>query len=92
MAVGKNITLAALNKFTGGISQLMTRQSKMYSGINSSNSKLKRRPRPCYWTFGRRQSAKAILARCLLLNPRILILDEPTRVSILAQNTDLQIN
>lgn len=27
----------------------------------------------------RRQPAKAILARCLLLNPRILILDEPTR-------------
>ncbi len=44
MAVGKNVTLAALNKFTGGISQLMTRQSKNVFWNQSSNSKLKRRP------------------------------------------------
>lgn len=87
MAVGKNITLAALNKFTGGISQLDDAAEQNVFWNQSSNSKLKRRPRPCYWTFERRQSAKAILARCLLLNPRILILDEPTRVSILARNT-----
>lgn len=78
MAVGKNITLAALNKFTGGISQLDDAAEQNVFWNQFSNSKLKRRPRPCYWTFERRQSAKAILARCLLLNPRILILDEPT--------------
>ena len=50
MAVGKNITLAALNQFTGAMSSLDDAAEQ-----------------------------HCILARCLLLNPRILILDEPTR-------------
>ncbi len=36
MAVGKNITLAALNKFTGGISQLDDAERKCILGINSA--------------------------------------------------------
>lgn len=44
MAVGKNITLAALNKFTAVLASLMTRQSKNVFWNQSSNSKLKRRP------------------------------------------------
>ncbi len=56
----------------------MTRQSKNVFWNQSSNSKLKRRAQTCYWTFERRQSAKSD-PRSLLLNPRILILDEPTR-------------
>lgn len=34
MAVGKNITLAALKNLPVVLASLMTRQSKMYSGIN----------------------------------------------------------
>lgn len=44
MAVGKNITLAALNKFTGGISQLDDAAEQNVFWNQSSNSKLKRRP------------------------------------------------
>ncbi len=60
MAVGKNITLAALNKFTGGISQLddAAEQKCILESIQQLKVKTSS-PRPCYWTFERRQSAKS---------------------------------
>ncbi len=79
MAVGSNITLAALDNFTGGgviheaNEQQTIRQSVRQLNIKSSSSEL---------AIGRLSGGnqqKAILARCLLLNPKILILDEPTR-------------
>ncbi len=44
MAVGKNITLAALKNLPVVLASLMTRQSKNVFWNQSSNSKLKRRP------------------------------------------------
>lgn len=79
MAVGSNITLAALYNFTGGgviheaNEQQTIRQSVRQLNIKSSSSEL---------AIGRLSGGnqqKAILARCLLLKPKILILDEPTR-------------
>jgi D-xylose transport system ATP-binding protein len=79
MAVGSNITLAALGNFTsGGVineanEQQTIRQSVRQLNIKSSSSEL---------AIGRLSGGnqqKAILARCLLLKPKILILDEPTR-------------
>ncbi|EFH7112967.1 xylose ABC transporter ATP-binding protein [Escherichia coli] len=80
MAVGKNITLAALNKFTGGISQLDDAEEQKC--ILESIQQLKVKTSSPDLAIGRLSGGnqqKAILARCLLLNPRILILDEPTR-------------
>ncbi|CTV59794.1 D-xylose ABC transporter ATP-binding protein [Escherichia coli] len=80
MAVGKNITLAALNKFTGGISQLDDAAEQKC--ILESIQQLKVKTSSPDLAIGRLSGGnqqKAILARCLLLNPRILILDEPTR-------------
>ena len=79
MAVGKNITLAALNKFTGGISQLDDAAEQKC--ILESIQQLKVKTSSPDLAIGRLSGGnqqKAILARCLLLNPRILILDEPT--------------
>lgn len=80
MAVGKNITLAALNKFTDGISQLDDAAEQKC--ILESIQQLKVKTSSPDLAIGRLSGGnqqKAILARCLLLNPRILILDEPTR-------------
>lgn len=80
MAVGKNITLAALKKFTGGISQLDDAAEQKC--ILESIQQLKVKTSSPDLAIGRLSGGnqqKAILARCLLLNPRILILDEPTR-------------
>ena len=80
MAVGKNITLAALNKFTGGISQLDDAEEQKC--ILESFQQLKVKTSSPDLAIGRLSGGnqqKAILARCLLLHPRILILDEPTR-------------
>ena len=79
MAVGKNITLAALKKFTGGISQLDDAAEQKC--ILESIQQLKVKTSSPDLAIGRLSGGnqqKAILARCLLLNPRILILDEPT--------------
>ena len=79
MAVGKNITLAALKKFTGSISQLDDAAEQKC--ILESIQQLKVKTSSPDLAIGRLSGGnqqKAILARCLLLNPRILILDEPT--------------
>lgn len=80
MAVGKNITLAALNQFTGAMSSLDD-AAEQYC-IQQSIQRLKIKTSSPELAIGRLSGGnqqKAILARCLLLNPRILILDEPTR-------------
>ncbi len=80
MAVGKNITLAALNDFSGALSSLD--DAKEQQCILQSIQRLKVKTSSPELAIGRLSGGnqqKAILARCLLLNPRILILDEPTR-------------
>ncbi|WP_039057909.1 xylose ABC transporter ATP-binding protein [Enterobacter sp. Bisph1] len=80
MAVGKNITLAALNQFTGALSSLDDAAEQ--ACILQSLQRLKVKTSSPELAIGRLSGGnqqKAILARCLLLNPRILILDEPTR-------------
>ncbi len=80
MAVGKNITLAALNQFTGAMSSLDDAAEQHC--IQQSIQRLKIKTSSPELAIGRLSGGnqqKAILARCLLLNPRILILDEPTR-------------
>ncbi len=80
MAVGKNITLAALDQFTGPASAL--NDAAEQHCILQSIQRLKVKTSSPDLAIGRLSGGnqqKAILARCLLLNPRILILDEPTR-------------
>ncbi|HAZ76176.1 MAG TPA: ABC transporter family protein [Enterobacteriaceae bacterium] len=80
MAVGKNITLAALDQFSGTLSTLDDAAEQQC--ILQSLQRLKVKTSSPELAIGRLSGGnqqKAILARCLLLNPRILILDEPTR-------------
>ncbi|KJN25413.1 xylose ABC transporter ATP-binding protein [Enterobacter sichuanensis] len=80
MAVGKNITLAALDQFSGALSSLDDAAEQQC--ILQSLARLKVKTSSPELAIGRLSGGnqqKAILARCLLLNPRILILDEPTR-------------
>lgn len=80
MAVGKNITLAALDQFSGALSSLDDAAEQQC--ILASIERLKVKTSSPELAIGRLSGGnqqKAILARCLLLNPRILILDEPTR-------------
>ncbi|WP_237931735.1 xylose ABC transporter ATP-binding protein [Buttiauxella sp. S19-1] len=80
MAVGQNITLAALNQFSGALTHLD--DAAELNCILQSIERLKVKTSSPDLAIGRLSGGnqqKAILARCLLLNPRILILDEPTR-------------
>ncbi len=80
MAVGKNITLAALDQFSGALSTL--NDSGEQQAIQQSLARLKVKTSSPELAIGRLSGGnqqKAVLAKCLLLNPRILILDEPTR-------------
>ena len=80
MGVGANITLAALDDFTGSFSMLD--DAKEQSTIVQSLARLKVKTSSSELAIARLSGGnqqKAILAKCLLLNPRILILDEPTR-------------
>ncbi|MCU5772320.1 xylose ABC transporter ATP-binding protein [Erwiniaceae bacterium BAC15a-03b] len=80
MAVGKNITLAALDQFSGTLSTLDDAQEQL--AIQQAISRLKVKTSSPELAIGRLSGGnqqKAVLAKCLLLNPRILILDEPTR-------------
>ena len=80
MSVAQNMTLAALDQFTGSFSMLddaceqdIIRQSLANLKVKTSSPELA----IARLSGGNQQ--KAVLAKCLLLNPRILILDEPTR-------------
>ncbi len=80
MAVGKNMTGAALGEFSGKLSSLDDAAEQHC--ILQSLQRLKVKTSSPDLAIGRLSGGnqqKAILARCLLLNPRILILDEPTR-------------
>jgi D-xylose transport system ATP-binding protein len=93
MAVGKNITLAALSQFTGPLSSLddageqhCIQQSIQRLEIKTSSPEL---------AIGRLSGGnqqKAILARCLLLNPRILISMKPSRHRYRREIRNLQID
>ncbi|HDO1358898.1 TPA: xylose ABC transporter ATP-binding protein [Aeromonas veronii] len=80
MAVGQNITLASLNQFSGLLTSLdeATEQSCILNSIKRLKVKTST-PELAIGRLSGGNQQKAILARCLLLNPRILILDEPTR-------------
>lgn len=80
MGVGANMTLAALNDFSGVLTviddareQATIRQSLAQLKVKTSSPELA----IARLSGGNQQ--KAILAKCLLLKPKILILDEPTR-------------
>lgn len=80
MSVAQNITLAALDRFSGLFSSLddareqdVIRQSIAHLKVKTASQDLA----IARLSGGNQQ--KAVLAKCLLLNPDILILDEPTR-------------
>lgn len=80
MGVGANMTLAALSDFSGMLTviddaheQATIRQSLAQLRVKTSSPELA----IARLSGGNQQ--KAILAKCLLLKPKILILDEPTR-------------
>lgn len=80
MGVGKNITLSALSQFCFG--KKIINEPLEETIINQSIAKLKVKTSSPDLAIGRLSGGnqqKAILAKCLLLNPHILILDEPTR-------------
>jgi len=79
MAVGSNITLAALENFTvGGVLNEAREQQTISQSVRQLNIKTSSSELAIGRLSGGNQQ-KAILARCLLLKPKILILDEPTR-------------
>ena len=80
MGVGKNITLAALADFSGRASVLD--EAAEQKAILEAIVRLRVKTASPELAIGRLSGGnqqKAILAKCLLLNPQILILDEPTR-------------
>lgn len=80
MGVGKNITLSSLPQFCFG--KNVINEALEETVINQSIQKLKVKTSSPELAIGRLSGGnqqKAILAKCLLLKPRILILDEPTR-------------
>ena len=80
MGVGKNITLSSLRQFCFG--QTVINEALEETVINQSIAKLKVKTSSPELAIGRLSGGnqqKAILAKSLLLNPQILILDEPTR-------------
>ncbi|MEJ1268445.1 ATP-binding cassette domain-containing protein [Pantoea ananatis] len=77
MGVGKNITLAALDQFSHRLSTLD--EAEELRAINAAIARLRVKTSSPELPIGRLSGGnqqKAILAKCLLLNPKILILDE----------------
>ncbi|PJG58480.1 xylose ABC transporter ATP-binding protein [Aeromonas cavernicola] len=80
MGVGANITLASLDRYCS-VATLLDMAGEQ-AAIGHSLQRLKVKTSSAELPIGRLSGGnqqKAILAKCLLLNPRILILDEPTR-------------
>ena len=80
MEVGKNITLSSLKEYCLG--KMVLNEAKEEQVIASAIKQLKVKTSSPNLAIGRLSGGnqqKAILAKCLLLNPKILILDEPTR-------------
>ncbi|OOF88089.1 xylose ABC transporter ATP-binding protein [Rodentibacter ratti] len=80
MGVGKNITLSSLKEYCFG--KIVVNDAKEEKVIGSAIEQLKVKTSSPELPIGRLSGGnqqKAILAKCLLLNPKILILDEPTR-------------
>ncbi|CAK9886656.1 MAG: Xylose import ATP-binding protein XylG [Candidatus Erwinia impunctatus] len=80
MGVGANMTLAALDDFSGVLTVLDDAREQLT--IQQSLARLRVKTSSPDLAIGRLSGGnqqKEILAKCLLLNPRILILDEPTR-------------
>lgn len=80
MSVGKNISLASLKQYCFG--KQLINEALEETIIEQSIAKLKVKTSSPDLTIGRLSGGnqqKAILAKCLLLKPQILILDEPTR-------------
>lgn len=80
MSVAQNITLAALDRFSGLFSSLddAREQDVIRHSITHLKVKTASQDLAIARLSGGNQQ-KAVLAKCLLLNPDILILDEPTR-------------
>ncbi|RYC38078.1 xylose ABC transporter ATP-binding protein [Pectobacterium zantedeschiae] len=80
MSVAQNMTLAALDQFTGAFSTLDDAREQDIIRQSLANLKVKTSsPELAIARLSGGNQQKAVLAKCLLLNPRILILDEPTR-------------
>ena len=80
LGVGKNITLAALSQFSGPLSVLDEAREQV--AINDAIRQLRVKTASPELAVGRLSGGnqqKAVIAKCLLLNPQVLILDEPTR-------------
>ncbi|WP_373101268.1 MULTISPECIES: D-xylose ABC transporter ATP-binding protein [Pasteurellaceae] len=80
MGVGKNITLSSLRQFC--FANTVINEALEETIIQQSIAKLKVKTASPELAIGRLSGGnqqKAILAKSLLLNPQILILDEPTR-------------
>ncbi|MDY4385306.1 xylose ABC transporter ATP-binding protein [Pectobacterium aroidearum] len=80
MSVSQNMTLAALDQFTGSFSMLDDAREQDIIRQSLANLKVKTSsPELAIARLSGGNQQKAVLAKCLLLKPRILILDEPTR-------------
>ncbi|MEY4307279.1 MAG: ribose transporter ATP-binding protein [Verrucomicrobiota bacterium] len=79
LGVGQNITLAALRRFANGpMVDPATEAAAVTAGMKDFAIKASGPGQPITQLSGGNQQ-KALLARCLLTDPELIILDEPTR-------------